>query len=141
MRPRVNTRHSDEHVEPRVKLDHGTPTTRSTGHANQSRRPIPGWIYRSGFEAQRTPQPSAREVWRCLRGVEGVTELDEGCDEAVPGLQMVQIYKTGDAYAIAVAKSNPKLREVINRMLADMRKDGTHALLFQKWFQVQPPGR
>jgi ABC-type amino acid transport substrate-binding protein len=59
--------------------------------------------------------------------------------QAVPGLQMVQIYKTGDAYAIAVAKSNPKLREVINRVLADMRKDGTYALLFQKWFQVPPP--
>lgn len=59
--------------------------------------------------------------------------------QAVPGLQMVQIYKTGDAYAIAVAKSNPKLRDVINRVLGDMRKDGTYALLFQKWFQVQPP--
>jgi ABC-type amino acid transport substrate-binding protein len=59
--------------------------------------------------------------------------------QAVPGLQMVQIYRTGDAYAIAVAKSNPKLREVINRVLADMRKDGTYALLFQKWFQVPPP--
>jgi ABC-type amino acid transport substrate-binding protein len=23
--------------------------------------------------------------------------------------------------------------------LADMRKDGTYALLFQKWFQVPPP--
>jgi ABC-type amino acid transport substrate-binding protein len=59
--------------------------------------------------------------------------------QAVPGLQMVQIYRTGDAYAIAVAKSNPKLREVINRVLADMRKDGTYSLLFQKWFQVPPP--
>ncbi len=34
MRPHVNTRHGDEYVELRVKLDHGTPTTRSTGHAN-----------------------------------------------------------------------------------------------------------
>jgi ABC-type amino acid transport substrate-binding protein len=59
--------------------------------------------------------------------------------QAVPGLQMVQIYKTGDAYAIAVAKSNPRLREVINRVLGDMRRDGTYGLLFQKWFQVQPP--
>jgi ABC-type amino acid transport substrate-binding protein len=60
--------------------------------------------------------------------------------QAVPGVQMVQIYKTSDSYAIAVAKSNPKLREVINRVLGDMRKDGTYALLFQKWFQVEPPG-
>ena len=59
--------------------------------------------------------------------------------QAVPGLQMVQIYKTGDAYAIAIARSNPKLRDVINRVLGDMRRDGTYALLFQKWFQVQPP--
>src|SRR5207248_265431 len=27
--------------------------------------------------------------------------------QAVPGLQMVQIYRTGDAYAIAIARSNP----------------------------------
>ncbi len=59
--------------------------------------------------------------------------------QAVPGLQMVQIYKTSDAYAIAVAKSNPKLRQVINRVLGDMLKDGTYTLLFQKWFQVPPP--
>jgi polar amino acid transport system substrate-binding protein len=59
--------------------------------------------------------------------------------QAVPGVQMVQIYKTGDVYAIAVARSNPKLREVINRVLGDMRRDGTYALLFQKWFQVKPP--
>ena len=59
--------------------------------------------------------------------------------QAVPGLQMVQIYGTGDAYAIAIARSNPKLRDVINRVLGDMRRDGTYALLFQKWFQVQPP--
>lgn len=60
--------------------------------------------------------------------------------QAVPGLQMVQIYRTGDAYGIAVAKSNPKLRQVINRILADMRTDGTYDLLFEKWFQVAPPG-
>ena len=59
--------------------------------------------------------------------------------QAVPGVQMVQIYKTGDAYAIAVARSNPKLREAINRVLGDMRRDGTYALLFQKWFQVKAP--
>lgn len=58
--------------------------------------------------------------------------------QAVPGLQMVQIYQTSDSYAIAVAKTNPKLREVINRVLGDMRKDGTYGLLFQKWFQVPP---
>jgi ABC-type amino acid transport substrate-binding protein len=59
--------------------------------------------------------------------------------QAVPGLQMVQIYRTSDAYGIAVAKTNPKLREVINRVLGDMRRDGTYALLYQKWFQVPPP--
>jgi len=59
--------------------------------------------------------------------------------QAVPGVQMVEIYKTDDAYAIAVARSNPKLREAINRVLGDMRRDGTYALLFQKWFQVKPP--
>lgn len=60
--------------------------------------------------------------------------------QAVPGLQMVQIYRTGDDYAIAVAKSNPSLRQAINRVLGDMRSDGTYDLLFKKWFQVPPPG-
>ena len=40
---------------------------------------------------------------------------------------------------VAVARSNPKLRDAINRVLGDMRRDGTYALLFQKWFQVKPP--
>src|SRR5439155_26960107 len=44
--------------------------------------------------------------------------------QAVPGVQIVQIYRTGDTYGIAVAKSNPALREVINRVLADIRADG-----------------
>ena len=60
--------------------------------------------------------------------------------QAVPGLQMVQIYRTGDDYAIAVAKSNTNLRQAIDRVLGDMRTDGTYALLFKKWFQVPPPG-
>lgn len=60
--------------------------------------------------------------------------------QAVPGLQMVQIYRTNDTYAIAVAKSNPSLRAAINRVLAAMHQDGTYALIYQKWFQVPPPG-
>jgi len=59
--------------------------------------------------------------------------------QAVPGVQIVQIYRTGDAYGIAVAKSNPNLREVINRVLADIRADGTYALIYRTWFQVPPP--
>jgi ABC-type amino acid transport substrate-binding protein len=60
--------------------------------------------------------------------------------QAVPGLQMVQIYRTNDRYGIAVSKSNPNLRAVINRTLADMRRDGTYDVLFKRWFQVPPPG-
>ena len=60
--------------------------------------------------------------------------------QAVPGVQIVQIYRTGDNYGIAVARSNPNLREVINRILADIRADGTYALIYRTWFQVPPPG-
>lgn len=59
--------------------------------------------------------------------------------EAIVGLQMVEIYRTGDAYAIAVAKSNPNLRADIDRILADMRADGTYKLIYEQWFQVPPP--
>lgn len=59
--------------------------------------------------------------------------------QAIPGLQVVQVYTTSDQYAIAVARTNPNLRDTIDRVLADMRADGTYALIYQKWFQVQPP--
>ena len=60
-------------------------------------------------------------------------------DQAVPGVQMVRIYRTSDDYGIAVAKSNPGLRQALNRVLADLRADGTYALIYKNWFQVPPP--
>ena len=59
--------------------------------------------------------------------------------QAVTGLQMVAIYQTRDTYGIAVAKSNPNLRQALNRVLADMNQDGTYRIIYEKWFQVPPP--
>ena len=59
--------------------------------------------------------------------------------QAIDGLQMVDVYLTGDDYGIAVAKSNPNLRVDIDRILADMVSDGTYKLIYEKWFQVPPP--
>ena len=41
---------------------------------------------------------------------------------------------TGEQYGIAVSKDNPQLTEAINKVLADMEKDGTMATLKSKWF-------
>lgn len=60
--------------------------------------------------------------------------------QAITGLQMVAVYRTHDDYGIAVSKSNPDLREAINRVLTDMRQDGTYTIIYEKWFQVPPPG-
>ena len=59
--------------------------------------------------------------------------------QAITGLQMVAIYRTGNAYGIAVSKANPNLRSALNRLLADFRQDGTYKLIYEKWFQVPPP--
>lgn len=59
--------------------------------------------------------------------------------QAVIGLQMVAVYRTSEQYGIAVAKTNPNLRATLNRVLADMVKDGTYTLIYERWFQVPPP--
>ena len=41
---------------------------------------------------------------------------------------------TGEQYGIAVSKDNPALTEAINKVLADMEKDGTMTSLKTKWF-------
>ena len=41
---------------------------------------------------------------------------------------------TGEQYGIAVSKDNPALTEAINKVLADMEKDGTMTALKTKWF-------
>lgn len=41
---------------------------------------------------------------------------------------------TGEQYGIVVSKDNPALTEAINKVLADMEKDGTMASLKSKWF-------
>lgn len=59
--------------------------------------------------------------------------------QAVIGLQMVAVYRTGEQYGIAVAKTNPNLRATLDRVLADMVNDGTYTLIYERWFQVPPP--
>ena len=41
---------------------------------------------------------------------------------------------TGEQYGIVVSKDNPALTEAINKVLADMEKDGTMTALKTKWF-------
>lgn len=48
--------------------------------------------------------------------------------------KLVEEIATGEQYGIAVNKSNSKLKEAINKALADMKSDGTMDALQKKWF-------
>lgn len=54
-----------------------------------------------------------------------------------PDLEVVQQVETGEEYAIAVSKDNPKLTEAINEALAELYSDGTYAEIFKKYFPEQ----
>lgn len=54
-------------------------------------------------------------------------------------LRIVQIVRTKEAYGVAVSKDNPNLREAVNKVLKEMKSDGTYKTLFVKWFGTEPP--
>jgi len=55
------------------------------------------------------------------------------------GSRVVQIIRTKEEYGIAVAKTNPNLREALNRALQAVKDDGTYRRLFLKWLKTEPP--
>ena len=48
--------------------------------------------------------------------------------------KLVEEIATGEQYGIAINKSNTKLRQDINKTLADMKADGTLDQISKKWF-------
>lgn len=44
----------------------------------------------------------------------------------------------GRGVAMAVSKDKPELRDKVNKALQELKKDGTYAKLYQKWFGTAP---
>jgi polar amino acid transport system substrate-binding protein len=54
-----------------------------------------------------------------------------------PDLKVVERIKTGEQYSIMFAKGSP-LRDQFNEQIADLKKDGTLAKIYEKWFGSAP---
>ena len=57
--------------------------------------------------------------------------------ENSPDLEVVEQIETGEEYAIAVAKTNPELKEALNAGLQSMFEDGSYAEIYKKYFPEQ----
>lgn len=53
-------------------------------------------------------------------------------------LRVVETISTGEQYGLVFKRGAP-LRERIDRLLLDMKRDGTFDRIYQKWFEVAPP--
>jgi polar amino acid transport system substrate-binding protein len=50
------------------------------------------------------------------------------------GTEVVKVIKTDEKYGIGIKKGNDQLREAINRVLAEIKRDGTYDRIYEKWF-------
>lgn len=41
--------------------------------------------------------------------------------------------------ALAISKDHPEMLEAVNKAVAELKKDGTYAKLYKKWFGQEPP--
>ncbi len=88
---------------------------------------------------------------------QGWMELEAGTCDAVSIDSAVALYylKQGGAeklklagdpitsrgVAMAISKDKPELRDQVNNALIELKKDGTYAKLFEKWFGTKPVGQ
>jgi ABC-type amino acid transport substrate-binding protein len=59
--------------------------------------------------------------------------------KAKPQLQVVQQVPTNEGYGLVFAKDQTTLQKAFNRGLATIRKNGTYAKIYRKWFGTAPP--
>jgi len=74
--------------------------------------------------------------------VDGVIFDLSGTEEAaetLDGLKVAESYNTGEYLAIAFNEDNDALREAANKIIAEMKTDGTLDEQYQKWFGTDPP--
>jgi len=51
-----------------------------------------------------------------------------------PGLVLAEKIKTGEAYGVAFAPDTPELLEAVNKVLNEMKEDGTYDQIYNIWF-------
>ncbi len=53
-------------------------------------------------------------------------------------LEVVERLTTGEQYGIVVSEDKPEILDEVNRILAEMKEDGTYDEIFAKWFGESP---
>lgn len=53
--------------------------------------------------------------------------------------EVVAKIKTDEKYGIGIRRDNEELLKKVNEALAQIKKDGTYAEIYKKWFGVEPP--
>jgi polar amino acid transport system substrate-binding protein len=89
--------------------------------------------------------PEAADTYIALEGgqVQAVVfdEASANTEAATrPGLVVVQVISTGEAYGFGVDPSRTELLSELNRVFADMLADGTYQAIYDKWFPDAPAG-
>lgn len=56
-----------------------------------------------------------------------------------PELDVIETIETNEKYGIAFAQDNDDLREAINKVLAEMKNDGTYDVIYEEWFGETEP--
>jgi ABC-type amino acid transport substrate-binding protein len=54
-------------------------------------------------------------------------------------LQVVQRIPTGEEYGLGINKEDTKLKEEIDKVIQEMKDDGTYTKIYKKWFEEDPP--
>lgn len=54
-------------------------------------------------------------------------------------LVVVQRIATGEEYGFGFNKEDTKLRDAVNKALAELKDDGTYTTIYKKWFEEDPP--
>jgi polar amino acid transport system substrate-binding protein len=94
--------------------------------------------------AEIRPYPEGPDAVNALKAgtVEAVVidaPVAQNAVEKSGGVEIAEKIPTEEEYGIAVAQGETELLEEINEGLEEVKKDGTYAKIFEKWFHFEPP--
>ncbi len=70
---------------------------------------------------------------------EGVCDPGSGLYVASePGLEVVELWDTGEQFGFALRKDDTALLEAVNSALADLKEDRTYSRIYREWFGYEP---
>ncbi len=83
-------------------------------------------------------------MWTALKGgqIDGILQdlpvnIDHQNDPKVPGqFTVVETYKTGEQYGLAMSLDNSTLLDAVNAELATMKSDGTYQTIYDQYFKA-----